>query len=96
MKQQAPNQEFFGAGEVSWNEGTSINVSCVTRKRKTPQGIILVFFLQDALKITFQMGILTHRRTQAGHIFPKSGHFFARSGHFFSIFKKGQERPPPR
>ena len=27
---QANNQEFFGAGEVSWNRDTSINVSFVT------------------------------------------------------------------
>ena len=37
--------------EVSWNRGTSINISCTTRKRK--QGKNLVIFLQDALKIAF-------------------------------------------
>ena len=50
---QARNQEVFGAKEVFWNEGTSINVLCVTHKRKVPQGKNLVIFLQDALKITF-------------------------------------------
>ena len=50
---KARNQESFGAREVSWNEDTSRNVSCVTHKRKVPQGKFLVFFLQDALKITF-------------------------------------------
>ena len=33
---QPSNQEFFGAGEVSWNKGISINVSCMTHKRKGP------------------------------------------------------------
>ena len=50
---QACNQEFFIAGEVSWNEDTSINVSCVTHKRKALQRKFFVFFLQDAPKITF-------------------------------------------
>ena len=92
---QARNQEFFRAGEVSWNEGTSINVSCEAHKRKALQRKIFVFFLQDALKITFQLRILTHGYTQTGQIFPKSGHFFAKSGLFFSIFKKRLGRPPP-
>ena len=50
---QARNQKFFRAGEIFWNEGTSINVSCVTHKRKALQRKILVFFPQDSLKITF-------------------------------------------
>ena len=67
---------------------------CDTQK-KAPQGKILVFFFQDALKSAFQIIVSTHGCTQTGHIFPKSGHFFAKSGHFFSIFKKWQGRPPP-
>ena len=63
--------------------------------KKAPQGKILVFFFQDALKSAFQIIVSTHGCTQTGHIFPKSGHFFAKSGHFFSIFKKWQGRPPP-
>ena len=50
-KLQARNQEFFGAEKVSWNRGTSINVSCTTHKRNVSQGTISAFFLQDALKI---------------------------------------------
>ena len=34
---QACNQEFFGAGKVSWNGDTLINVSRATHKRKAPQ-----------------------------------------------------------
>ena len=32
---QACNHEFLKAGEVSWNEGTSINISSSTHQRKT-------------------------------------------------------------
>ena len=45
--------ELFGAGEVSWNGGTLIIVSCAAHKRKAPQRTFLVFFLQDALKTAF-------------------------------------------
>ena len=44
------NQESFGAGEVSWYRGTSVNVSCTTQKRSAPLGKSLVFFLQDTPK----------------------------------------------
>ena len=59
---RACNQEFFRALEVSWNEGTLINI----------------FFLLDVLNITFQIRHLTHRWTQSGYFpfSPKSGHFF--------------------
>ena len=53
-RNQARNEDFFGAREVSWNGGTFINVSCVTNKRKVLQGKILVFFLQDLLKLHFK------------------------------------------
>ena len=38
------NQEFLRAGKVSWNEGTSINISSTAHKRKAPQGNMLEFF----------------------------------------------------
>ena len=42
------------AGQVSWNSGTSINVSCTAYKRRVPQGKRLVFFLPYTLKTTFK------------------------------------------
>ena len=51
--EQARNQEFFGEGEVSWNKGTSINVSSTTYKERAPQGKNLAFFLLDNLKTLF-------------------------------------------
>ena len=46
------NQEFFGAEQVSWNRGTSINTSCKIYKRR-------------AFK-NYNKN-LTHRCTQTGH-----------------------------
>ena len=85
---QARNQEFFRAGEVFQNKGTSINFLSTTQERKTQQGKISDIFFLDALKTAFQIRNLTHRRTQLEHFFPKSGHFSLN-------FKKGQGRPPP-
>ena len=82
---QGCNQEFFRAGEVSWNNDTSINISSVTLERKVLQGKISEFFFLCTLKKAFQMGNLTHRRSQSRHIFSKSGHFFEFS-------KKGKGR----
>ena len=61
-------------------------VLCMTYKRKAPLGKILPFF-QDALKTAFSIN-LTHRRTQAGHNFPKLEYFFCTVRALFSIFKK--------
>ena len=47
------NQEFFRAGEVSSNNGTSINISSVTPERKVLQGKISDFFFLDTLKTPF-------------------------------------------
>ena len=38
MPIQARSQEFFRAGEIYWNEGTSINNSSTTHQRKVPAG----------------------------------------------------------
>ena len=44
-------RNFSGRGGfLEWGH---FDVSCVTHKRKAPQGKILVFFLQDALKSAF-------------------------------------------
>ena len=87
---QARNQEFFGAGKVSWNKGTSINDSCVTHKKKF--GV----FSPSCSQNYILNENLTHRCTQTRQIFPKiKALFFAKSGHFLSIFKKGQRKRPP-
>ena len=57
LKVTGRNQEFFGAGQVSWNRGTSINTSCTTHKRRAPQEKILLFFPENILKAAFQMRI---------------------------------------
>ena len=80
---QARNQEFLRATEVSWNEGTSINILPTTHQKE--QGKILEFFLLDALKTEFQMRPLTHRWTQLEYFSPK-----VRA--LFSIFKIVQAR----
>ena len=52
---QAPNQKFFRAGEVLWNQGSSIYFSSKTQEKKAPQGKMLELFLLDTLKTTFGM-----------------------------------------
>ena len=76
---QTRNQKFFKAEEVSWNQGTSINISSKTHERKTLLGKILEFFLQDTVKTTFRIKNLIQRWTQSGLFF---------QGHFFRFFKK--------
>ena len=44
------NLEFFRAGEVFWNKGTSINISSTAHERKDPYGKIFEFLLLDTLK----------------------------------------------
>lgn len=46
-----PNQEFFGAGQISWNLGTLTIILSTTHDRKASQGKIPKVFLLDALKI---------------------------------------------
>ena len=50
---QARNQEFFRAGEVSENKGTPINIWSETDKRMAPQGKISEIFFLDRLKTVF-------------------------------------------
>ena len=85
---QAHNQKFFSSGEVSWNEGTSINISSKTQERKAPQGNVLEFFLLDTIKSTLWMKNLTQRWTHA------VAFFFQNQGTFLDL-KKRQGRPPP-
>ena len=51
---QARNQNFFRAGEVSWDEGTFINILLKTPEKKAPQGQIWEFFLLDTLQTTLE------------------------------------------
>ena len=50
---QARNQKFFRAGEMSWNQGTLINILLKGQEKKTPLGKIWDFFLRDTGKNTF-------------------------------------------
>ena len=85
---QTRNQDFFRAGEFSWNQGTSINISSATHERKALQEKNMDFFLLETLKITFKIRNLT----QNGH---NQDIFFPKLGECFPIFEKGQGRPPP-
>ena len=50
---QARHQEFFRAGKVFQNKGTSINFLSATQERKAPQGKISEIFFLDTLKTAF-------------------------------------------
>ena len=73
---QTGNQKFYKAGEVSWNQDTSINISSKTHGRKALPGKILEFFFQDTVKTTFRLKNLTQRWTQLEFFFAKLVHFF--------------------
>ena len=89
-KEQAAQPGIFTAGEVSWNMGISIHVSCTAYKRTAPQRGILVFFLQDSTKTTFLNENLNHRRTRTGHLFSQNQGtyllFSKKAGETFSPF----------
>ena len=87
---QARNQEFFGAGKVSWNKGTSINDSCVTHKKKF--GV----FSPSCSQTYILNENLTRRCTQTGQIFPKiKALFLQNQGTFFLFSKKGKGNVHP-
>ena len=48
------NKDFFRAGLVFWNKGTSISISSTTYERKAPYGKIFEFLLLDTLKHEFK------------------------------------------
>ena len=76
------NQEFFRAGEVSWNQDTSIN-NHLQHEKKDFTGKNLRFFLLEAFK-------------NCTYNWPQLGHFFPKLGHFFPISKKGRvDLPSP-
>ena len=77
LKTQARNQKFFRAGEISWNQGTLINLLLKKNKEKKPLRENLGnFFSLILLKTTPLIENLTQRWTKSGPLFPKSGHFF--------------------
>ena len=51
---QARNQKFFEAGVVSWNRGTSKNVSCTTYKKGSHREKNWCFFSKMFLKLHFK------------------------------------------
>ena len=53
QRQLARNQEFFSAGKVSENKGTSINIQSATYERKATQGKNLEILSLDTLKAAF-------------------------------------------
>ena len=59
----ARNHKFFRAGEISWDQGTFIDILLKTPEKKTLLGKIWVFFLLDTLRTTLLMENLTQRWT---------------------------------
>ena len=52
-KCQVRNQEFFRAGEFSWNQGTLINIQLQHKKEKSRSKKITDLFAWKLLKIAF-------------------------------------------
>ena len=75
----AQSRIFWGRGD-SWNEGTSINVSCATLK-------ILKMLLKLHIKLEFNL----HKQ---GKFFQNQGTSLQNHCTFF-YFQKEQRRPPP-
>ena len=55
MKVTGSQPKIFGAEQISWNRGISINNLCAAYKRRAPQREIFVCFLQDIIKNVFQL-----------------------------------------
>ena len=85
---QSHKQKYFKAGEISQNQGTSINILSKSRKKKVLQGKLLEFFFLGTVKTIFRMKNSTQIWTQ-------SRPFFAKLGHFLRFLKKGRGRPLP-
>ena len=82
---QARNQEFFRAGEFSWNYGTSINILSATHEKNPCLGKILFFFSWELLRV--------HEKCNPQMAIIRA--FFPKIGALFPIFEKGQGRPLP-
>ena len=89
VRRQGRNQEFFRAGEFSWNQGTLINISFITHERKAPQGKIWGFFLPETHKTTF---FKWNIKTQDDH---NQGIFSKVRTLFSNFWKRAEEILPP-
>ena len=67
------SRHFLGAGQVSWNRGTSKNTSCTIHKRRAPQGKMFLFLLQDILKTAFKMRIELIDAHRQSNVFQNQG-----------------------
>ena len=68
------NTDFFSAGKISKNKGTSVNIFSATNERKDPQGKNLDLFLLQTVKIAFfRMTNLTQGYTKSGNILKNQG-----------------------
>ena len=83
----ACNHKFFRIGEVSWNYGTSINISSKSQEKKAPHGNILEFFLLNSLKTKLWMENLTQRCTWLGP-------FLSKIKSLFFNFEKSRGKAP--
>ena len=85
---QAGNQEFFRAGEFSWNQAGHFNKHPPTTRERGLAGKNFWFFQPKTSKnFILNQNINFSNRWPIGHFFPKFGHFFL-------VFEKGQGRPP--
>ena len=79
--------KVFGAEHVSWNSGTSINISCTTHKRRAPPIKIFVFFFS---KILFKLYLKNESLTDAH----KQDNFFQNQRIFCLFSRKDREGFP--
>ena len=69
----ACNQKFFRAGEVSWNQGTSINISSKTKEKRPHREM----FYSPRYPYKYILnGQFNSKMNTIRAFFPKSGHFF--------------------
>ena len=64
---------IFRGEQVSWNRGTSINISYTTYTKRAAQRKFFMFFLQDTLKNAFQMNIYFKDAHEQGTFFQNQG-----------------------
>ena len=81
----ACNQEFFRAGELSWNQGTSIHLQ--QEKQRAHREKNICFFILETLK-NFILNEKCYPQMT------KIWAFFLQIRAHFTIFKKGQGRLP--
>ena len=85
---QARYQEFFVAGEVSWNRDSSMNVLCMEYNRKAPQGEKKGVFCPRYSQYCILNENLTYRCTQTGYLFSKIRALFCKIRVLFLCFQK--------